>query len=126
MRKIVIIVMALMVTFLSACSNPFVLDKNHATVTINQSNGKVAIFETYNGLNMSCSGQTAATRRAVTFELKKGESLQYSFKCDTCGYVEEGTIDYPSVKVLSCRCDEKGDENGNAREYFDFHVTFSD
>ena len=118
MKKSVFVAVVLCFVFaLTGCSNPFINDKSHAILTVATSDGRANIFESYNGLNMTCSGETAALRRKLCIELEEGQNVTCHFECPACSYVRDEVFESTCGVVFSCECPEEGDEENNAKEY---------
>lgn len=98
------------------------MDKEHATVTISNSEGEVEFTESVNGTGFIDSGEEVAIRNVCKVTIAKGESIQLGFYCPACRNEQQERIDTPGLRIFYCDCPEKGDENGQAKEYFAIEV----
>ena len=96
-------------------------DEKHATVTIS-AGGEVEFMESVNGTTSIHSGEEIALRNVCKVTMAEGESIQLGFYCPACRNEQQEIIDYPCLKIVHCDCPEKGDENGEAKEYFALKV----
>ena len=127
MKKIMIMVTVVsLLVALVGCSNPFRTDTKHATVTLTTSTGETTVFQTYNGAGFTISGREFALRNKIKGDLNKGGTAKITFKCDECGDKQEIEVTEPFADVLHCKCPEKIDKKGNAREYIAIEVSFGD
>lgn len=127
MRKIIMVVLATMLIgmMLTGCSNPLRKDDKHATVSMTTADGQAYVFQSVNGSNATVSGkELALTNYKVNLNLKTGETVHITFKCDECGNDQEFDIDQPWADVISCDCPEKINKEGNAKEYAAIEVTY--
>lgn len=127
MKKIIMTAITTMLIgiMLMGCSNPFRKDDKHATVSMTTSDGQAYVFQSVNGSNATVSGKELALRNGkINFNLKTGETVHITFKCDECGNEQEFDIDNAWSDVISCDCPEKINKDGNAREYAAIEVTY--
>ncbi len=117
-RSVLLLVIVAMATCLTACGL-FVQDNQHAFAELTSTSGYAAVASSYNGLGMTWTGLYAAQRYACRVHLKdEKDVLTVHFRCDACGHDEVCELTAPASKVFMCDCDENGDEENNAKEYF--------
>lgn len=127
MKKISILVTVVILAIaLTGCGKSLKKDENHAKVSWSTTSGQAANTRSFNGAGMTISGQDMALRNKTEFILKKGDKLHLTFECEACGDVQEFDIDEAWAKTISCKCPEKIDENGNAKEFYAASVTFKE
>ena len=120
-----IVTMMIMVVALTGCSNSSRKDDTNATVSMTTADGQAYVFQSVNGSNATVSGkELALTNYKVNLNLKTGETVHITFKCDECGNDQEFDIDQPWADVISCDCPEKINKEGNAKEYAAIEVTY--
>ena len=124
--SIMLVTVVIMAMALTGCGESFKLDENHAKVSWTASNGWASTTRSFNGAGMSLSGQDIALKNKADLTVKKGDKVHLTFECDACGDVQEFDIEEAWAKTLSCKCPEKIDENGNAKEYYAASVSFED
>ena len=122
----VMLVVIIMTTALTGCVKSLMRDENHAKVSWYTTSGMAANTRSFNGAGMTTSGQDIALRNKAEFVLKKGDKLHLTFECEACGDVQEFDIDEVWSKTISCKCPEKIDDNGNAKEFYSVSVTFEE
>lgn len=129
MKKIISIlvtVATVMSTTLTGCVNTFREDKNHAKVSWYTTSGLSGNTRSFNGAGLAGSGQDIALQSKFDATLKKGDKLHLVFECEACGDLQEFDIEEAWAKTISCKCPEKIDKDGNAKEYFAISVSFED
>ena len=123
---IMLVTVVIMTIALTGCGESFKHDENHAKVSWTTTIGQAANTRSFNCAGMTMSGQDIALRNKAEFVLKKGDKLHLSFECEACGDMQEFDIEEAWAKTISCKCPEKIDENGNAKEYYSAIVRFED
>ena len=121
-----LVTVVIMAIALTGCGKSLEKDENHAKVSWSTTSGQAANTRSFNGAGMTISGQDIALRNKAEFVLKKGDKLHLTFECEACGDVQEFDIDEVWAKTISCKCPEKIDENGNAKEFYTASVTFKE
>ena len=124
--SIMLVTVVIMAIALTGCGKSLEKDENHAKVSWSTTSGQAANTRSFNGAGMTISGQDIALRNKAEFFLKKGDKLHLTFECEACGDVQEFDIDEVWAKTISCKCPEKIDENGNAKEFYTASVTFKE
>ena len=124
MKKLGIMMIAVvMLVALTGC-NLFKEDDVHANVGITTSSGQAYVCSTWNGAGKGWSGQRIALSKKVELTLKKGETANVTFKCDACGNEQTYEITEAWSEVLKCDCPEQMDDKGNAREYVAICISY--
>ena len=126
MKKVVImmVTVVLICVALTGCSNAFKEDEIPATVTLTTSSGDATVWKSVNGAGMTQSGKERAIHYKSNIVLKDGETATVTFKCDACGDEQKYEVTEAWAEVLSCKCPEEIDENGNAKEYVAISISF--
>ncbi len=126
MRKfIMVITTVMMMAFLLAGCNVLRTDNKHASVSVTTSDGQSYVFQSANS-SLSSSGKDSALRFArVSLNMKTGETVHVTFKCETCGNEQEIDIDKPWSDFIHCDCPEEMDKDGNVREYAAILVSYN-
>ena len=127
MKKVILLVVTTMIMgiTLTGCSNSTRKDEQHATVTLTTSDGQAYVYQSVNSSNSVLSGKTYALQYAKKeINMKTGETIHITFKCDACKNVQEIDVDNAWADVIHCDCPEEMDEHGNAKEYIAFEINY--
>ena len=124
--SIILVIVATMVLALTGCGDSFRHDENHAKVIMTTASGYSDVTRSFNGAGKTISGQELALRNKGNFSLKRGDKLHLTFECEACGDIQEFDIENAWAKIISCKCPEKIDKNGNAKEYYAISVNFEE
>lgn len=74
-------------------------DDNHAILTI-EVRGKERKIYSENGIDSN----EKMFKNKKKILLKEGETANFTFKCDECGYSKEESISSPGLVIIKCDC----------------------
>lgn len=108
----------LVITGLLVCKiTIFPTDDSHASLSVINSTGEVALIGSYNDLNRTWSAERMARLHSSNFKIKDGETITLHFECLACGNEQDYTVTDNWAKLIHCDCPDEGDDDGNAKEY---------
>ncbi len=118
MKKFIFTTIAMAVLCLglfTGCS--YSTDRSHAAVTISTSRGTAASYATYNGLNMTHSGEDIATKYPIKVFIHDGESVHVKLWCSSCECEKKYEFTSFGAELISCDCPLNDEENGRSKEF---------